>query len=533
MARPKPVVLIILDGWGVAPPSKGNALTLADTPALDRLIRAYPTMTLIASGNEVGLSWGEMGNSEVGHLNIGAGRVYYQTFPRINKDIADGSFFKNKAFLDATAHVKKNNSTLHLVGLVSPGNVHAAQDHLYALIDLSKKEKVKDVAVHAILDGRDAHYMGSKEFLPKLCAYLKKSKIGHIASMGGRFYAMDRDNRWDRIEKMYRAMTYCDDNDASKKGVPEIVEVPLKALEASYAKKVYDEEFMPVVIGQKGKPAGCVKENDAVIFTNFRPDRARELTKAFVLPSFNKFPRTYLKNVFFVTMAEYEKDLPVAIAYPPEVIKNCLAEVVSRAGLKQLHAAETEKYAHVTFFLNGTVEEPFPGEDRVLVPSPRVSSYDKAPEMAAAEIAKKTVKQIEGGKYDFVAVNFANSDMVGHTGDLAATVKAAEAADKAIGALVDAALARGGAALITADHGNGEELLNLQSGEIDKEHSTNPVPCIVVGKEWEGKAGPAGDAPGGDLSLLQPVGLLADVAPTVLKILELEQPKEMTGRALI
>ncbi|HYE59608.1 MAG TPA: 2,3-bisphosphoglycerate-independent phosphoglycerate mutase [Candidatus Kapabacteria bacterium] len=523
--RPKPVVLAILDGWGVAAAGDGNAITRAKTPNIDRFVREFPVMTLYASGNEVGLSFGEMGNSEVGHLNIGAGRVYYQTFPRINKSIQDQSFFENKAFLQAIDHVKQNGSKLHLIGLVSPGNVHASEDHCYALLELAKKEKIKDVFVHPILDGRDTTYNSGIDFIRRLEDKMKEVKRGEIASVSGRYYAMDRDNRWERVEKAYRAMV---DGVAD-----EYYADASTAITASYARGVYDEEFVPVVIGKEGHPTARVEEGDAVIFFNFRPDRARQLTQAFVIPGFSKFERTYMKNLFFVTMTEYEKEIPVTVAFPPAVVHNCLAEVVSKAGLSQFHIAETEKYAHITFFLNGTIEEPFPDEARKIIPSPKVSSYEKAPEMSAGEIAKETVKAIESKTYDVIFVNFANADMVGHTGDIAATVQGCEAIDNALGSIADHVLAHDGVLLITADHGNAEEMLNLQTKERDKEHSTNPVPFFVIGNKYKGQAGPAGDPPEGDLSLMHPVGMLADVAPTMLSILEIDVPPDMTGRPLM
>lgn len=525
MSRPKPVVLVICDGWGVAPDSDGNAITRAQTPNFTRFVREYPAMTLYASGNEVGLSFGEMGNSEVGHLNIGAGRVYYQTFPRINKTIADGSFFQNDALGQAAAQVKKNNSALHLIGLVSPGNVHASQDHCYALLRFAKERKIKNVYIHVILDGRDTAYNSGVDFVKQLQAKIKEYKVGRIASLSGRFYAMDRDNRWERIEQAYRAMA---------EGVSEIrAQDPLEAIAVSYAKGVYDEEFVPTVILDQDAPVARVQSGDAVVYFNFRPDRARELTHAFVLPGFAKFERPYINNVLFVTMAEYEKDIPVVVAFPPLVVTHCLAEVMSQAGHTQFHIAETEKYAHATFFLNGTIEDPFPGEERAIIPSPKVASYNQAPEMAAFEIAKETVKAIEADTYDAILVNFANADMVGHTGDFAATVKGVEAIDRSLGAIAEHTLAKGGVMLLTADHGNGEEVKNLQTGEVDKEHSTNPVPFLVIGAAYKGQAAAGGDAPEGDLSLLHPVGMLADVAPTMLKIMELPIPPEMTGRPLV
>ncbi len=523
---PKPLVLAICDGWGIAPANDGNAITLGNTPNFDQYPREYPVMTLYASGNEVGLGFGEMGNSEVGHLNIGAGRVYYQTFPRINKSIADGTFFQNPALMQAIDQAKNNKSALHLIGIVSAGNVHGSNEHLYHLLALAKEHKIKKVFVHAILDGRDTKFDSGRDFITQLEAKMKELKVGEIASVSGRFYALDRDNRWDRVEKAYNAMA---------RGVADqYAKHALDAIEESYAKEVYDEEFIPTVIGKEGKPTATINPGDGAIFFNFRPDRARQLTKAFVLPSFPKFERTYIENLAFVTMTEYEKELPVTgIAFPPEVVHNCLAEVLSQAGLTQFHIAETEKYAHITFFLNGTVEDPFPGEERMIIPSPKVSSYDQAPEMSAGEIAKEVVKAIEAEKYDVILLNFANADMVAHTGDLQASIKGIEAIDRAFGMIVPHVLAKGGMFLMTADHGNGEEVANLQTGEKDKEHSTNPVPFLIVGQSFHGQAGPAGDPPNGDLSLMAPVGMLADVAPTILSLLGIPQPPEMTGRALI
>jgi 2,3-bisphosphoglycerate-independent phosphoglycerate mutase len=337
---------------------------------------------------------------------------------------------------------------------------------------------------------------------------------------------MDRDNRWDRCEAAYRAMA---EGMSENKG-----DDPMKLIEDSYEQKKYDEEFVPTVITKNGKPLTTIKNGDAAIFSNFRPDRARELTKAFVLPGFDKFEKPYIKDLYFATMTEYEKDLPVtAVAFAPVVVRNSLAETISKAELKQFHVAETEKYAHITFFLNGTVEEPFIGEDRMIVPSPKVASYDQAPDMSAMSVAKEAVKAIDSGKYDFIALNFANPDMVGHTGKLEETTKGCEASDKALGEVVDHALAKGGVVIMTADHGNAEEVINLQTGVMDKEHSTNPVPLIIIGKDFQGQAGPAGDPPEGDLSLMHPVGVLADVAPTVLKLLGIEQPPEMTGTPLV
>ncbi len=524
-ARPRPVVLLVLDGWGVAPVTDGNAIGRAAMPNFARILATYPAMSIAASSSEVGLNWGEMGNSEVGHLNIGAGRVYYQTLPRIAKSIEDGSFYANETFRKVTDGVRGKKSRLHLIGLVSRGNVHSSLEHLFALLETAKRAKLREVAVHAILDGRDTVYDAGIDFVVELQHKMKELGVGRIASLTGRFFAMDRDNRWDRVEKAYRAIA---------EGTAErTAEDPVAAVKESYGRKVYDEEFEPTVIVSRGKPVAALGEDDAVLFFNFRPDRTREISQAFALPAFAKFERHLPSGVIVATMTEYEKDLPVMVAFPPEVIRTCLAKVLSDAGLKQLHIAETEKYAHVTFFLNGTIEEPFQGEDRAIVPSPRVSSYDQKPEMSARELTARVVKEIESDKYDFVAMNLANGDMVGHTGNLEATIKAAETVDECVGKIADAALGRGGAVFITADHGNAEELTNLQTGEIDKEHSTNPVPFIAIGKRWEGKPNETLAALGGDLSLVPPVGMLADVAPTVLAVMGLPQPDEMTGRPLL
>lgn len=521
----RPVVLAILDGWGVAPDGEGNAITRARTPNFDKFVREYPVMTLHASGNEVGLMFGQMGNSEVGHLNIGAGRVYYQSLPRINKHISDGSFFANKAFLKASEQVKKNDSALHLIGLISLGNVHSSQEHCFALLEFAKKQKIKKVFIHVILDGRDTVYNSGIDFVKTLQKKIKEHKRGEIASISGRFYAMDRDNRWDRTEKAYNAM--------ASGTADKYFKDPIEAIEESYKREVYDEEFVPVVIGKEGKPTTMIEKGDACIFFNFRPDRARQLTQAFVLPGFNKFARNYIKDLCFVTMTEYEKEIPIIVAYGPQVVHNSLAEVISKAGLTQFHVAETTKYAHITYFLNGTIEDFFPGEDRKIVSSQKVSSYDQAPEMSAGEITKEVVKAIESEKYDAIMLNYANADMVGHTGNMKATMQACEVIDKGLGVIADHVLSKDGVLLITADHGNAEEVENLQTGEKDKEHSTNPVPFIIISNKLRGQAGLAGEPLEGDLSLMSPVGMLGDVAPTMLSFLGIDRPKEMTGRALL
>ncbi|MFA5946909.1 MAG: 2,3-bisphosphoglycerate-independent phosphoglycerate mutase [Patescibacteria group bacterium] len=523
--RPRPAVLFVLDGFGVAPDSEGNAITRAKKPTFDMLTSRYPVMTLRASSEEVGLSWGEMGNSEVGHLAIGAGRVYYQTLPRINKAVVDGSFASNPALAKAISTVKSSGGTLHLLGLVSSGKVHSYDDHCYALLRMCKEAGIKKVAVHAILDGRDTLYNSGIDFIRNLDAKMKEYGVGEIASLMGRYFAMDRDNRWDRVEKAYNTIALGQSDKTS--------EDPFAALQDSYSKEVYDEEFPPTVIVKGNKPVATVNMGDAVLFFNFRPDRSRELTRAFVLPTFEKFTREYIKDLVFVTMTDYEKGLPVDVAFPPIVIENSLAETISKAGLVQLHIAETEKYAHVTFFMNGTREEAFPNEDRALIPSPHVASYDAVPEMSAVAVTDRVIAEIERGNYDVIIGNFANPDMVGHTGNLEATIKAVEAVDACVGRLVETILKHDGVLLITADHGNAEEVLNLQTHAMDKEHSTNPVPFFIIGNQFEGKQSIAGDVPNGDLSLMPPVGMLADVAPTMLAILGIPQPPDMTGTPLL
>lgn len=525
MPRPKPVILLILDGFGIAPAGLGNAVADSKMPVFHRLISRYPAMTVQANGPAVGLSWGEMGNSEVGHLTIGAGRIFYQSLPRINLSIESGEFFEQPSFKKAVEHVQEGGGTLHLMGLVSQGGVHATQEHLYALLELCKREQCTKVVIHAFLDGRDAIYNSGQGFIAELEAKIAEVGVGKIATLAGRYYAMDRDNRWDRIQLAYDAIAH---------GKGPTATSAAEAIQASYAKEVYDEQFVPTVLTDaQGAPLGTVRSGDAVIFFNFRPDRARELAKAFVLPAFDKFPRETIQNLLFVTFTEYEKDLPIEVAYPPQLIDQCLAKVISDAGLTQLHIAETEKYAHVTFFLNGMREEEFPGETRAIIPSPRVSSYDKEPEMSVFQISERVVKETMAGSYDFIAINFANADMVGHTGNEAATIKACEAIDKATGQIVDAALAVGGAVVITADHGNAEEVKNLVTGDMDKEHSTNPVPFLVISKDLEGVKAPGGDIENDDLSMVSPIGMLADTAPTILKLLGVAQPPEMTGSPLI
>ncbi len=517
-----PLVLIILDGWGVAPANRGNAISLANTPMFDDLVTRYPTFALQASGEAVGLPWGEMGNSEVGHMNLGAGKIIYQDLPRITKAVLDGSFFSNAALQEAIAHVRERKSALHLAGMVSNGGIHSFHEHLYALLELCQREKVEKVFIHAFLDGRDTPFNSGKNFLAKLQQEITKLGVGAVASMSGRFWAMDRDQHWDRTQQAYVAMT---------DGVADATATdPVRAVEASYAEKVYDEELPPtVIVGAQRKPVATIRDHDAVIFFNFRNDRMRQLTKAFVQEEFTGFSRTKISDLFVVTMTEYEAGLPVRVAFPPEYIENPLAKILADHQMKQLHIAETEKYAHVTFFLNGGNEKPFPGEERVLISSPQVSSFDQKPEMSARLITERVVAALATRAFDCIFVNYANADMVGHTGNLTAISQAVEALDACLGSVVQAALQQNGTVIITADHGNAEEAMNLQTGVINKEHSVNPVPCIIVGKPWERTT----PLPPFDLSTVTPTGLLSDVAPTILGILGIPKPPEMTGRSLL
>lgn len=514
------IVLVILDGWGIAEPVDSNAIWRAKTPFWDDLIANYPTMLLQASGLSVGLPWGEMGNSEVGHLNIGAGFLFYQSLPRIDKSIEDKSFFKNQWLLEAVKKVKANKSNLHIFGLLGNGGVHAHERHLAALIDFCQKNKLKgNVFLHLFLDGRDTAKDTAQDFMADTVKTF--NKMAQVASVSGRYYAMDRNENWDRIEKAYKAIAL---GQAEAK-----YEDPLKAIADSYKKKVYDEEFVPVVItDKKGEPLATIKPEDVVVFHNFRADRARQLTRAFVEPDFNAFKREFIKGLTFITFTEYEKNLPVAVMFPAIYIANPLGRVFSLAGLNQFHTAETEKYAHVTFFINGLQEEKFPGEDRLLIPSPAVTSYDQVPEMSAGKVTDGLIKAVKSNKYRFLVVNYANPDMVGHTGNLKATIKAIETVDSCLNRLVPEVIKQNGCLFFVGDHGNAEELLNTQTGQTDKEHSTFPVPFVSVANKWQASTGL-----NRDLSPLTPNGVLSDVAPTILKAAGLDLPKEMTGTNLL
>ncbi len=500
----KPVALIIMDGYGINKSTEGNAIYEAKTPNLDKYFKENANTTIAASGLDVGLPDGQMGNSEVGHTNIGAGRVVYQMLVKITKDIEDGTILKNKALCDAMENAK--GKALHLMGLLSPGGVHSHNTHLYGLIRMAKSMGVEKVYVHTFLDGRDVPPSSAAEYMAELQEEINKIGLGSIATVAGRFYAMDRDNAWDRVEKAYAALVYGE-------GVEESDAV--EAVKNSYANGVTDEFMLPTVCDKEGK----IKEGDSVIFFNFRPDRARQLTRTFVDESFAGFERRngYFP-VHFVCMAQYDAEMPnVTVAYPPEELTMTLGEYLSKKGLTQLRIAETQKYAHVTFFFNGGEEKQFEGEDRILIKSPDVETFDMKPEMSAYEVCDAVLEAIESDKFDVIILNYANCDMVGHTGIIPAAVAAVEAVDTCVGKMVDAIIKKGGVACITADHGNADQMIDPDTKGPFTAHTTNPVPFIVVGKECELKDG----------------GRLADIAPTMLEILGIEKPCEMTGESLI
>lgn len=513
MKRLKPLVLIILDGWGEAPESDSNAITRATKPFWDKVSVAYPHTRLLASGEEVGLPKGEAGNSEVGHLNIGAGLIVYQELPRINMAISDGSFLQNKAFLAAAENVKKNKTSLHIMGLVGHGGVHSSVEHLYAVLWFSKAQGLKDVYVHLFTDGRDSPPTSGQGVIKGVVDKMREIGIGKIASICGRYYAMDRDNRWERTKRSYFLLV---------EGEGKHISDPIAEIGALYETGVTDEFVEPSLVTTEGKTRS-VKDGDSVIFFNFRSDRARQLTRAFVDPTFGEFsPRKFLKNIVFVAMTEYEKNLPVLTAFPPPNILYPLAAVISMQDLKQLHIGETEKYAHVTYFFNGGREDPYPGEDRVHMPSPKVATYDQKPEMSALEITDYVYNRLQQDLYDVYIVNFANADMVAHTGSTEKTIKAIETLDYCMERISNLVLSKGGVVIITADHGNAEVLIDRASGRADTEHSTNPVPFIVVSDIFKQQQ-----------NLKLPVGILADVAPTVLSLLGFTAPSTMTGRNLL
>ena len=501
----RPVVLCIMDGFGINPGAKGNAIEAANTPNLTKLFKENPFTTIGASGLDVGLPDGQMGNSEVGHTNIGAGRVVYQMLVKISKSIQDGEFFNIKVLKDAMENCKKNGTALHLMGLLSDGGVHSHIEHLFGLLEMAKREGLDKVYVHCIMDGRDVSVTSGVGFIKDLQAEMSKLGTGKIASISGRYYAMDRDFAWDRVEKAYSAMVY---------GEGVMNSDPVKAMEESYANGVTDEFIVPTVVDKDG----MIKGGDSVVFFNFRPDRARQITRTFVDEKFDGFER---RNGFFpvkfVCMTQYDETMPnVTVAFPPEELKMTMGEYLASKHMTQLRIAETQKYAHVTFFFNGGEEKTFDGEDRILIQSPDVPTFDLQPEMSAYPVCDAVVEKIKSGKYDVVILNFANCDMVGHTGVFEAAIKAVEAVDECVGRVVDAAVSMGGAVIITADHGNADKMIG-DDGKPFTPHSTNPVPFCVVGYDCK----------------LKETGRLADIAPTMLKILDLPQPPEMTGESMI
>ncbi len=506
----KKVLLIILDGWGYSKEYEGNAIRMADTPNLDHFFEEYPWTVLAAAGEEVGLPSGQMGNSEVGHLNLGAGRIVYQELTRIGKCIESGEFYRNPVFLKAMDNVRENDSVLHLIGLVSDGGVHSHFDHLLALMDMARRQNIKKVFIHAILDGRDTVPYGAEPFLKRLEQYAGENKNCYVATVSGRFYAMDRDKRWERTERAYRAYVYGEGLKASS---------PLEALQDAYKRGEADEFVQPtVIVNNKGKPLTLVDSEDSMIFFNYRPDRARQITRAFIDHEFEHFDRgSEPKHPYLATMTEYDRSLPVPVAFTLDDLQDTLGEVYAKNNLTQVRIAETEKYAHVTFFFNGGREKPFSGEERIMVPSPKVATYDLQPEMSAPEVAERIIETIRIDQHMLVVANFANMDMVGHTGDLQAAITAVQAVDRALGSIAAEALTRDWYTLIVGDHGNAEEMLG-SSGDTLTAHSSNPVPFILLSPEK-----PA----------LRKKGILADVAPTILALAGIAVPPQMTGNNLL
>jgi 2,3-bisphosphoglycerate-independent phosphoglycerate mutase len=505
----KPVMLCILDGFGLRQETKGNAVAAAKKPNFDRYWSQFPHTTLQASGHAVGLPEGQMGNSEVGHLNIGAGRIVYQDLTRLTKAIDDGSFFHNETFIQAVKHVKEHNSSLHLYGLLSDGGVHSHIEHLFALLELAAEEKLEKVFVHAFLDGRDVSPDSSVKYIHQLQAKMQELGVGKIATLQGRYYAMDRDKRWERTEKSYNAMVY---------GKGPTYQDPIQAVHESYEKSIYDEFVMPTVIAdEQGKPVGTIQNDDAIIFYNFRPDRAIQISQAFTNADFRGFDRGEHppQDLFYVCITKFSETVGGFVAYKPSNLDNTLGEVLSQNGLRQLRIAETEKYPHVTFFFSGGREDPFPGEKRILINSPKVATYDLKPEMSAYEVTDALLTEINEENFDVIILNFANPDMVGHSGKMEPTVKAIETVDECLGKLVDALLAKNGVAIITADHGNSDMVID-ENGNPFTAHTTNPVPCIVTLPETK----------------LREDGVLADLSPTILDLLDVEKPNEMTGTTL-
>ncbi|HHT9138797.1 MAG TPA: 2,3-bisphosphoglycerate-independent phosphoglycerate mutase [Candidatus Wunengus sp. YC60] len=541
------VILVVLDGWGLAAAGPGNAISQSETPNMNKFYASYPHTSLQASGEAVGLPRGENGNTETGHLNLGAGRIVYQDLQRINMSIADGSFYQNKILVDAIEHARSNNSNLHLMGLIGAGGVHSNIEHLFALIDSCKRRNFDRVYLHLFTDGRDSPPTAAKVYISQLREVLTRQNIGKIATIMGRYWAMDRDMRWERTAKAYFALT---------KGEGQLVKTPEEGIDASYAEGKTDEFIEPCVIsGPDGKPLSLIKDNDSVIFFNFRIDRPRQLSRAFVFEDFSKanlpvgfdpylvkYQKTHLpqpvtdikepfvrgprlNNLYFATMTEYEKAIVEAdakVAFPPEIVKLPLGRVISESGYKQLRVSESEKERFVTFYFNGQQETAFPGEERLIIPSPKVATYDLKPEMSAKELTDNVLLKLrQSPDYKFVLINYANPDMVGHTGNIGSAAKACKIVDECLGKLSDWVLAYGGNMIVTADHGNVEEMINNETGAIDTEHNRNPVPFIVISQKLVGK------------SVTLTAGILADVAPTILKLLNIEIPSSMTGHNLL
>ena len=506
----QPVALIIMDGFGLRNDVVGNAVAQANKPNYDRYLQEYPNTTLVACGEAVGLPEGQMGNSEVGHLNIGAGRIVYQDLTRITKSIRDGEFFENETFLKAINNAKENGKKLHIYGLLSDGGVHSHIDHIIALLETAKRQNFNDVYVHGFLDGRDVAPSSGLRYVEYIEQKIAEVGVGKLATVSGRYYAMDRDKRWERVEKTYRALAY---------GEGETATSAVEAVKASYAKEVYDEFFLPTVItDENGTPLAKVESGDSVIFCNFRPDRAIQLSQVFTNEDFRGFDRgeNHPTDLFYVCLTLFSETVGGLVAYSPKNLDNTLGEVLAQNNLTQLRTAETEKYPHVTFFFSGGRDKELPGETRVLINSPKVATYDLQPEMSAYELAASTVSEIEADKHDVIILNFANPDMVGHSGMLEPTIKAVEVTDECVGKVVDAVLAKGGVCIITADHGNADMVFDAE-GNPHTAHTTNPVPLIVTKKGVE----------------LRNDGILADIAPTMLSLLNVEKPEEMTGSTLI
>ncbi len=508
----RPLLLMILDGWGYNPEKEGNAILEARTPRILDLMDKYLKTLLNASGNYVGLPEGQMGNSEVGHLNIGAGRVVYQELTRIFKAIDDGELVRNKVLLEAMKRLKGTGKALHLLGLLSDGGVHSHIKHIFALLDMAVQVGVNEIYIHPILDGRDVLPQSAKGFICQLEKKLQEIGKGKIATVSGRYYAMDRDKRWDRVEKAYRTLVYADGSTDA---------CALSAVETSYDNKVVDEFVIPtVIVDERGEPVATIKDGDSVIFFNFRADRARQITRAFIEEDFEGFDRPERPRVHYVCLTEYDATFGCPVAFPPQNLENTLGEVLAHKGIKQLRIAETEKYAHVTFFFNGGIEEPEEGEERVLIQSPEVATYNLKPEMSAYEVTTTLLAILDEEKHDVIILNFANPDMVGHTGFFDATVKALEAVDECVGKIVDNVQQRGGTVIITADHGNAECMIDKETHSPLTSHSTNKVPFVLVDDFYKGRS-------------LRGGGALCDIAPTILDILNIEIPKEMTGKTLI